>query len=247
MIISSLELMTNKLFLPQPYFKRSSMKYFLFAFILVGSIQSQGQTVYRKMAKYGVSKSELENALIDDSDKHAFKIRINVDSPTETAIKIGEFDPRRPVGKKWKLLSVNGAKPSNSDIKKFDEAHNHNENISVRLKDAQIERESESEFVVKFTYEPSSLPKKYEYLSEVEGMAYISKSKQAIDKITFTNKNSFRYHMLSIDEMVVELIYTKKGGFHHLMEENINIKSTVMFKDIHIKDKQEYFDHVLVK
>lgn len=199
------------------------------------------------MEQHGISKAELERSLIDDDETHSFQLRIDLDSPTETAKKIAEYDPRRPQGSKWMLVSVNGEKPSASDIKNFDESHNHRDATVPKLRRASLQKETEEELQVRFSFLPESLPKKYEYLANVVGVAHINKNLKAIEKIVFTNSDSFRYKLLSIDHMKVLLTYENQNGQHFLTGEDITIKSTIMFKEIHIQDLQEYHNYKRVK
>lgn len=166
------------------------MKNSLFLFVLSFgfSALAQPDEVKEKFAYYQISVDLTIQNLKDAGAEYYFDLKSTTLNGTSTKVEVSHFDPALAVGNRWVLESVDGNLPAPADLKIFDSAYNTKKddiNGAVIESSFKIVRDDDTYLLVSFDYNKSSLPKKYAFLSDCNGLAYFNKKSKTLEKLHF--------------------------------------------------------------
>lgn len=201
--------------------------------------------------KYGVTKQDLETPFHDASAKFYFKLETKSTSETYNSDQISEFDPTRPIGERWKLLSRNGQAPTSTDNKYFNESFNTSEkDVDARLNTGNwsIEEETEDYVNIRFKYFSKSVPKKYSYIEDLFGIATINKKTGLLEKIEFVSDEMIKKGIIKILELDL-VVYMKKepeSGIYVIDKEISEAKAKMLGQVVSTVEEQIYSEYKLV-
>ena len=123
--------------------------------LLASSATAQNDEILARLKEFKISEERLSSNIKEVDAVHAYKLTSLTGSKEGNVESIAEYNPLQKIGKRWTLLTVNGAAPDKSDIKQFNKQHNpKNKNISGKIDPAsyEIERDDKKFLVVKFRY-----------------------------------------------------------------------------------------------
>lgn len=199
----------------------------LLSFIPV-TLVAQDADVLEKLKAYDFETAFLTTTLKDADAEHAFNMRSKISSLKDTTIEEIEFDPRRPVGDRWKLISVNGSVPSEDDLREFDHSHNTKGvmvNAEVDETSLKINEENEEYLVVSFKYKKESLPVKFQFLHACNGLAYVNKKSKKLEKAYFSNTEQIRVRGMRVNILKMDVVYEfyPSENLYHISDEKLKM------------------------
>jgi hypothetical protein len=156
------------------------------------------------------------------------------------------------LGEKWKLVKVNGERPGDKDLKRFNKAHNTlKSDVNAQIDDDfyRIVEDNENEMVVSLRFRKETLPKRYKFLGRCTGMAYIDKKKKRLERIEYKNDYPVKVWMYKATGLTLIQHYTfdEKEKKYFITREEMDIDSNYMGKGISILYDIYYSDYKKVR
>ena len=220
------------------------------------NVYGQREEIDKKLQEYGIPGDYIVNALRDGEAEYFFKFKSVTWLPTGTGmeeiIEEGEFDPANPIGEKWNLLKVNNEVPEKKDLKKFNKAHNtvkENLNAEIEEDSYKIVDDNENELIISLKYKKGTLPKRFKFLSECIGLAYIDKNLKRLTKIEYKNEYPVKvWHYKATGlALVQQYSYNENYNVYFISHEEMDITSNYMGMGISILLDIDYSDFKKVK
>ena len=224
--------------------------------VFLVNVYGQREEIDEKLQEYGIPGDYIVNALKDGEAAYYFKFKSVTWLPTGTVmeeiIEEGEFNPVKPIGEKWKLLKINNRIPEEKDLKKYNKAHNTvKNNVNALIDDEyyKIVDDNETELIISLKYEKKTLPKRYKFLNECIGLAYIDKNLKRLIKIEYKNEYPVKvWHYKATGLALVQhYSYNQNENVYFIDHEEIDITSNYMGKGITILFDIDYSDFRKVK
>ena len=220
------------------------------------SVYGQREEIDKKLQEYGIPGDYIVNALKDGEAEYYFKFKSVIWLPKGTGmeefIEEGEFNPVNPIGEKWKLMKINNKIPEEKDLKKFNKAHNtvkNNVNAEIEEESYKIVEDNENELIISLKYKKETLPKRYKFLNECIGLAYIDKNLKRLIKIEYKNEYPVKvWHYKATGLALVQhYSYNQNENVYFIAHEELDITSNYMGKGITILFDIDYSDFSKVK
>ncbi|MCF6360112.1 MAG: hypothetical protein L3J29_05040 [Cyclobacteriaceae bacterium] len=230
------------------------MKSTLTYLLILCSVSSfaQKDEVLKKLVAYGITEETLSTGLQDHDATHSFDIDITTNNGTKNIVETGHFSPTVPVGERWTLKTVNGNAPTKKEIKKFNKAHNTQQpDINGEISDDswKVITDTEDEIVISFKYDKESLPKKFQFLADCTGKAFISKKTKRLHKASFTNNGPIKVKIFNVSrlEMVVVYHYIKEENLYVMDTQHLDMQVKLLGQLVEVEELNEYFNYKKVK
>jgi len=228
----------------------------LFLLLLVAvSHKSKAQTAKLLLREYAVPERFL-NDLFDENylEVYAFKVRIKDVSKDKTTLKVLSFDPRRALGKRWEILSVDNQKPTTEHLK---EAESMNKQDTAKRKEVAlvdetkmvIEKETETEIVLGFKLNKAALPSQFDFADKIPGRVFLDKTKKQMSKVILAAREAFRVKVVAKIEafsITNHYQFDDKNKRYQPKLESIIMKIAALGMDLSNQSTQEYFDYEYV-
>ena len=96
---------------------------FLFSIFSL-QIAAQNNNIKEVLKEHDFEIQFLTTSLKDGNAEYHFDVQISTTTGNKLTVEKAKFDPSKPVGERWVLLTVNNDTPSKDDLNKFDKAHN---------------------------------------------------------------------------------------------------------------------------
>ena len=226
------------------------MKNSILLFVLLFGISASAQLneVKEKLADYQISSDLLTKNLKDADAEHYFDLKTTTVNGTDTKVYLSHFDPAEPIGSRRVLKTVNGQTPSTKDLKDFDKTHNTKlPAINGVADDAswKIIRDSDTYLVVGFAYDKASLPKKYAFLGDCDGLAYFNKKSKKLEKAEFLNSAPLKIKMLKVEhlDMVVYYNWNASEASYFISTEELSMTVNILGQVIVVKETNAYSNY----
>ncbi|BDD00453.1 hypothetical protein [Persicobacter psychrovividus] len=216
-----------------------------FLLLLSTTVFAQNADIKAKLEQYHFNSESLTENLKDADAKHSFELKnINTAGDKKT-VTISSFDHTKPVGSKWQLMSIDGREPTKKEIKKFNKEHNTKQaEINGKVDDDsyKILEDNEDFLVLGFRYDRSSLPKKYAFLGDCQGKAYLSKASKQLEKATFNNLKDLKISIIKVKKLLMIVDYGQgKNGIGYLIQDSkSNITAKLLGQEVKMMDENYY-------
>lgn len=175
------------------------------------SYAQQADEIKARLLEYKIDEDRLSSNLREEDAVHYYKLKSLTGGKDGNVETVAEYDPRKKIGSRWALLTVNDAPPSKSDLKDFKKLHNpKKKHITGKIDPASYKIESDDEkfLVVSFRYTKESLPSKFQFLGDCDARVYCRKETKLMSYAEFVNFRPTKVKMLNVNELLVELYYT---------------------------------------
>lgn len=210
---------------------------------------AQKEEVLKRLAEYNIEGDFLAENLKDQDATHSFDLKCNNTSNGTTKVELAHFDATKPVGGKWTLKSVDGVTPTSHEIKQFHKTHNtEKKSINGKIDDTswKIVTDDTEYLVVSFKYDKETLPKKYAFLGDCTGTAYINKKTTKLEKITFVNDGPMKVKMLNVTKLNMNVVYSynKDLDTYLMQKETLLMEVTALGTAVAVEETNEYTNYI---
>ena len=219
--------------------------------------QAKAGDVKGKLGEYGVTLDQIENSLKDADAAYYFKasnttISKSGDGNDYTSVEVSEFDPRREVGERWKLLSMNGTEPSDDAAKSFEKNCNTTKddiNGKIDRETLKVISEDDNSLVIGFRYEGKSLPKKYKFLADCDATYTIDKASRKLVSASFVNFKPTKVSIIKVPKLQMEMdfVYLDEAEGYHILKEQMDMTVSLLGQEAESSAVVEYTDFAKVK
>jgi hypothetical protein len=220
--------------------------------LLSRSATAQNEEILARLKEFKIDEERLSSNIKEEDAVHAYTLTSLTGSKDGNVESIAKYDPLQKVGKRWTLLTVNGAAPEKGDIKQFNKLHNpKNKNISGKIDPTsyEIERDDKKFLIVKFRYIKESLPSKFRFLGDCDARVYCKKDIMEISYAEFTNFRPTKVKMFNVEDLLVEMYYIydedSKSYIHE--EARMDIKAMIFGLKQEVEIINYYSDYKVVK
>ncbi len=223
----------------------------------VSLVIAQSNEAIKKLNDSGVTLEQIENSLKDADANFYFKatttsVSAAVEGEEYQTVEVSEFDPRREIGERWKLLSKNGEIPTAEDIKSFNKSTNTKKkdvNGKIDPETVRVLDENENTLVVGFRYQGKTLPRKYQFLADCDGKFTIDKQNQKILSGEFKNFRPTKFSIMKVPEldMQMEFIFLDEADGYHIKSEHLDLTARMLGAEVKSSTVLEYSDFEKVK
>jgi len=227
-----------------------------FSLFLPIFLVAQSSEAIIKLNKAGVTLEQIENCLEDADAEFYFKsTSTTVSKYTDsefTSVEISEFDPRRAVGERWKLLSIDGVAPETSKEKSYSKGVNTTEEeINGKIDPASVKviREDNSQLIVGLRYLAKTLPKKYRFFADCDATYTVDKSSGKLVSGTIVNFKKTKISIATISnlDMNLEFTYLDDADGYHVKKEQMDMTIHVLGQESQSNVTIDYTDFKKVK
>jgi len=229
---------------------------FVFLVFITNRVSAQREEIEKKLDEYNIPGDYVVNAMKDGEATYSFKFRSVTWLPSsngmEEIVEEGEFNPERPIGERWKILKINGETPDKKQVNKFNKAQNTvKNNVNAEIDDNfyRIFEDNDDELVLSLRFTKESLPKRYGFLKECTGLAYIDKKEKRLTRIEYNNDypvKVWNYKATGL-ALVQHYHYDERENKYFISHEEMDIESNYMGKGISILFDIKYNDYEKVK
>ncbi len=227
------------------------MKHLLVAItvLLTGISFAQKDVVMEKLKEYNFSEELLTENVKDADAAYAFTQKMTTINSNGTTEEISTFDPTKKIGEKWKLVSVDGNKPTKKEQKKFDKNHNSQDEINGKLDNEswKIVRDDTDYLIISFRYDKATLPKKYQFLGDCIGYAYFNKSTKELEKAEFKNEGPLKIKMFNVQQLDMIVNYQKMDNVYLIKTMDMEFEVLLLGQVVTVKEITEHTDYKKVK
>jgi len=225
--------------------------------LLPAFLTAQSNEAITKLNDAGVTLEQIENSLKDADAEFYFKstnttLSKNTDGSSYTSVDISEFDPRRPVGEKWKLLTIDGVAPVESKENAYNKSSNTtDESINGKVDPATVKviSEDNSRLVVGLRYLAKSLPKRYRFFADCDATYTIDKSTGKMISGKVVNFKQTKVSIATIPRLSIdiEFIFLDEAEGYHIKSEHMDMTIRVLGVESESISDIEYTDFKKVK
>ena len=213
----------------------------LLSITISSALFAQKSEILDKFKEYEFSVEFLNQGLKDANADHFFDAKITTVNGTETKIEEAKFDPKKKIGERWSLISVNGNVPTKKETKLFNKSYNTTEpdiNGKVDENSWEIEKDDENYLVISFKYEKASLPKKYAFLGDCIGLAYFNKQTKKLEKAEFVNDKPLKIKILNVTklDMVVLYSYDENEKIYLIQKEDLRMEVKLLGQIVNVNE-----------
>ena len=226
------------------------MKHVCLLVFLISTLSScaENEAASEKLEKYKITADLLTRNLRDADAEHFFQLKSTLINGEEVKTVESTFDPTRDIGERWNLVSVNGSGPTAADHKEFDRAHNTKRkaiNGRVNHKSWGIEKDDEDSLIIRFKYDKKSLPKKYSFLGDCQGLAYFNRTTERLEKAEFVNEKPIKIKFLNVGklDMVVHYEFHEEEGHYLIKSEELDMEVNLLGQLLPVKEHNEYINY----
>jgi hypothetical protein len=229
------------------------LSFYLFS---ISSIYAQETTELEKvLAEMGLTQDDLNNITdgTEEMDNYAYKVKSEESgSSGDHTVKEMAFDPRKKVGERWTLLTVNGAEPTKEQMDSFNkEKNDEDDHIEeqdddlVREEDAWIESNTANELVIGFKFNKKKLHHSQKILKHFNAKLVIDKTQQSIKAVELQNFEPFTMLLVfKIDRMQVKLNFKRLPDGSELIDSSVTTMSfKIMGGEANSTINETYFDY----
>lgn len=226
----------------------------LFVLLLSSSISgfSQAEEVKTRLLEYKIDEDRLSSNLREEDAVHYYKLKSLTGGKDGNVETVAEYDPRKKIGARWTLLTVNDQPPEKDDLKDFKKIHNpKKKHITGKIDPAsyKIERDDEKFLVVSFRYIKESLPSKFQFLGDCDARVYCRKDTKLMSYAEFVSFQPTKVKMLNVNEVLVELYYTydEESKTYVHQEARLDMKVMLFGNEQEVEMINHYSDYKVVK
>ena len=231
---------------------RISIIVFILFSIISGRATAQNEEILARLKEFKIDEHRLSSNIKEEDAVHAYTLSSLTGSKDGNVETIAEYNPLQKIGKRWSLLTVNGAAPEKSDIKQFNKLHNpKDKRISGKIDPSsyEIERDDKKFLVVKFRYIKETLPSKFRFLGDCDARVYCKKDVMEVSYAEFTNFRETKVKMFNVKELLVEMYYTydeeSKSYIHE--EARLDMTALIFGQEQEVEIINYYSDYKVVK
>ena len=218
----------------------------------INQANAQKAEVEKRLKELGIENGLDFNNVSENSTDYSCNAKFTEITSEKTTVETASFDPLKPEGSQWTLQTVNGKKPSNKYIKKFNKAHNSNQENNQARPDEdsmKIIEENEHMLIIGFKYKESDLPKDYKYLAHCDGEIYVDKEAHRLYKVKFTNSEPLKVKIFNVVKlnMTVELMLSDDGKTNLIKDVNAVMDAKLLGQIVEVTEITDYYDYKKVK
>lgn len=225
-----------------------------FSSLLYANAQN-GSEMEKALAEVGLTQDEL-NHISDGTEamkNYAFKVRSEEsNSFGDKTIREMAFDPRKPVGNQWTLISVDGKAPTQEQLDAFNKEKNDEDNHIekqdddlVQEKDVWIEENTTDKLVLGFTFNKKKLHHSQKILKHFKARLTINKKNKSIEDVELYSFESFTMLLvMKIEEMKINLKFKAFENGDELLEKSVaEMTLKMMGQEGNATVDQTYYDY----
>jgi hypothetical protein len=178
--------------------------------ILSISLKAQNEEILARLKEFKIDEERLSSNIKEEDAVHAYKLTSLTGSKNGNVESVAQYNPLEKIGRRWTLLTINGAAPSKNDIKQFNKLHNpKDKHISGKIDPStyEIERDDKKFLIIKFRYIKETLPAKFRFLGDCDARVYCRKDIMEMSYAEFTNFRPTKVKMFNVEELLVEMYY----------------------------------------
>lgn len=224
-----------------------------FVFIIFStSYGQQTKEIKARLLEYKIDEDRLSSNLREEDAVHYYKLKSLTGGKDGNVETVAEYDPRKKIGARWTLLTVNDQPPEKDDLKDFKKIHNpKKKHITGKIEPSsyKIERDDEKFLVVSFRYIKESLPSKFQFLGDCDAMVYCRKETKLMSYAEFVSFQPTKVKMLNVNEVLVELYYTydEESKTYVHQEARLDMKVMLFGNEQEVEMINHYSDYKVVK
>ena len=226
-----------------------------FVLIIMGMTEqtiAQKADVEKRLIELEIESDFNFKNLSENSSDYSCNATMTETTTDKTTVNKASFDPQKPEGSRWSLISTNGASPTKKDIKQFNKAHNiKQDNQEAKPDDNswKIVNEDEHMLVIGLNYNEADLPHKYKYLAQCNAEIYIDKEAKRLYKVKFYNTAPLKVKIFNVPklDLTIELMPSKDGKSMLIKDETIIMDAKILGQLVEITEENEFYDYKKVK
>lgn len=188
---------------------------------------AQKSIVLNAFAKHGIDAKLLETAVGQRPDNYIFDFKYTSISSNKETVTLAKYDPSKPVGERWIVISVNGKTPSKGDIKSFLKNHEKQQSQTAKVDEStyKIEKENAEVLVISYKQNPATLPAEASFLKDCKLHMTINLKTKRLEKIQSLNEKPLKIKIFNAEklDLVIKFIYNEPENRYFVESEDLNL------------------------
>lgn len=204
---------------------------------------AQNQDVINTLTKHKLSEDILKANMKDMEKNRAFKLKKTSVTSNDTKVQIATYDPAKPSGQKWTLVSINDKPASESQSAKFNKLYDTDvPPTKVDQNSWKIIKEDADYLVLGFKFDQSSLVKSNNFLSDCKGQAYINLKTGKLERSEILNEKPLKIKILNLKSLDMDssLIYNETTKNYQVEKTSLTMLISMLGQQIETQEINEY-------
>ncbi len=216
---------------------KKNLLFLAFILAIPGFLVAQTNEAVSKLIATGVTIEQIEHCLRESDATYYFKstnttVSKNEDGSSYTSVSISEFDPTKPAGEQWTLISTDGIPATAADNKTFNRTTNSNGEFNGKIDQASVKviSEDDKQLVVGLRFLEKSLPKKLHFYADCEATYTIDKASKKLVSGTIVNLKETKVSVATLSNIKVDLefILLDEAEGYHISKEKMDMAVRVL-------------------
>jgi hypothetical protein len=188
---------------------------------------AQKSDVLAAFRKYGFDPIILETQTRQRPANYAYDLKYTSITGEKENVSIAKFDPSKPEGEQWSVVSVKGKSPSASDIKTFKKEHSKPPANPGKTDENtyKIEKDNTDYMVISYKQDPASIPSEASFMKDCRHYITINKKTKRLEKLQSLNEKPLKIKILKAEklDLVVKYNYNESENIYLTESEDLNL------------------------
>jgi hypothetical protein len=222
------------------------MKYTaLLTFLAISHItQSQSAEVLKKLNMFRLQTDDFVENLQAPDSACSFNYYYAFTSLDSAYLETAKFDPSKPEGEQWELLSIHNKPASKNAKSAFTKSHMYpSHQLKVMVNDSTLDNDVEGKYmIVLFHLKPETLPERYAFLKECSGKAYLNISNGKLEKVIYKSQKEIDFAGYKAERVSMEVSYVYDSSIkrYRFLREQIDMVINLNGKEAETQEVREF-------
>lgn len=175
---------------------------------------AQRSEVTALLVKHGIDTADLSLNIKKNQEGLAFDLKYSTITSGTEKITLARYDPLKPQGSNWTVISVDGKSASATQNKRFNKERV-NPGMAAANADAdslKLESETDSTLVISYTFDPAGLTGDAAFLKECRSFLSFNLKSKRLEKIHTVNEKPVKIKIVKAEklDLTITLSYDEK-------------------------------------
>lgn len=217
--------------------------YIVLLLVVVNNVAfAQKEEVLNVLKKYNINTNVLDPNLRDDIEKYQYHLERTVSIAGKDKVYQSSFDPSKDEANRWTLITVNGKKPSNHDVKAFNDEHAIKVHFKVDENTYKVVKDDGKMIEISYQYDLSSLDSDHQFLKDCLITLFINAKTKLLERSTELNLKNLKIKILKVTKLTSDIayVYHEKDNTYTINNEMITIVIKMLGNEIPMITTNKY-------
>ncbi|PIB36284.1 hypothetical protein BFP72_13220 [Reichenbachiella sp. 5M10] len=198
--------------------KRNYSFFFMSFFCLLGFGATAQDSTSEILSEYNITLEDITRNVQPTSKAYSFELKCNTPDPQYPTVYEANYNPNQKPA--WQMTSWNGKKPEKYATAILKDVVKKSAKDPVKVNESSLSVKSEGGYaIISFRLDPNTVPKRYMYLKDCDGKAYINTESGRLEKTVWDNYKPTRNAIVKVNKLHEEVMFTYQDGDYLVIKE----------------------------